>query len=165
MIVSGGKKVYKTLLWKSPYPEFQKMKPADVFRRYERVFELPADTIEVSGISLYNCTSRGRLCFDEVRLEVAGEEKAIVETPPEGSARDSGRLWSGQETHATASGGPGADLDVRRAGSLSRHRRGCSKWQTIKRSSRGSDTTSMWTTTISPRATRCGTSTFRPPVR
>ncbi|MBI5102967.1 MAG: beta-galactosidase [Nitrospirae bacterium] len=85
----GGKSEYLTNYWKTKYTE-SNSRPDDKFRDYEITSEIPQGTNAILGLSLYNVTHRGRLCFDDIQLSFVEPLRQTANSMPDISAPD---IW------------------------------------------------------------------------
>jgi len=72
ILVAKGKdrSIYQTLFWKTKYYE-KNITLTDRFVKYERTTKLPDDIEKVYAVRLFNCTRRGRVLVDDIRLCLA----------------------------------------------------------------------------------------------
>ena len=82
MVAQGkDKTVYPTLFWQTKWV-VNNITLTRKFTRYERTFIVPADVTKVYMIRIYNCTSRGKLYIDNIRLAPAQEKVAAKPQGP-----------------------------------------------------------------------------------
>ncbi|MBM4049441.1 MAG: hypothetical protein FJ279_30465, partial [Planctomycetes bacterium] len=79
--VRDGKPVYQTVLWKVQHHQSRYPKLTSRYQTFETTFELPAGVTQVSGLTLYNCTRRGRMFFDNVSVSLAAPKPPAADAP------------------------------------------------------------------------------------
>ena len=73
--VQNDRNVYKTVLWKPKYVGQEEIRLTDTFQRCGRLLQLPTDATCIGGVSVYNCTRRGRIAFDDFVMAVKAPPK------------------------------------------------------------------------------------------
>jgi len=79
---AGGKAQYKTLFWKTKY-HTHNITLTPRFTRYERTTVLPPDLEEVHCVRAFNCTRRGKVFFDDIRLTLGKPKEPDLLGKPE----------------------------------------------------------------------------------
>jgi len=90
----AGKRVYKSVLWR--VPNFLRKCPGLTgrYQTFETTYELPPDVTEFSALTLYNCTQRGLILFDNISITVASAKPM---TNAAGSTTAVPAKWAGIE--------------------------------------------------------------------
>ena len=89
----GARVRHKTLHWRSKYPS-KRVCLEEEYRVYSVVREIPEGTTTIGGLTLYNCTRRGRLWIDDIRILFVDPSKLM---PPKPAEADAAGAWEATE--------------------------------------------------------------------
>ena len=73
----AGKAVYKTLLWRVPHTLGKYPGLTGRYQTFETMYALPQNVAAFSALTLYNCTRRGRILFDNISIALAPAKSPV----------------------------------------------------------------------------------------